>query len=547
MAATPRTTQQDLPIGLQSFESLRRANFLYVDKTEFIEKLLHGKYYFLSRPRRFGKSLFLSTLKAYFLGQKELFEGLYISEHEDKLAAEQARQPWIKYPVLHLDLNAKNYVSRKSLLEILDFHLSDWEEKYSIARKEETPEDRFKILLKTIYETTHQQVVILIDEYDKPLLETIEPKDAELNEAYRKILKSFYGVLKNCDQYIRLAFLTGVTKFGKISIFSDLNNLRDISLENDFSAICGITENELHKNFLPEVDLLCEKKNLDREALFKRLKKQYDGYRFSENGVQIYNPFSLLNAFAKKDLGDYWFYSGTPTFLIKYLQSEHFFIPDLDNDNVLIGKSMMENMRADPSQLVSIFYQSGYLTIKDYDEHDGIYRLGFPNNEVRYAFLEVLLPSYLDWGMRPITVEISAFNKEIDAGKVDDFMTRVKSIIAAIPYSTVPRKNIKLREEYYQGIVAVIFQMLGRLIQTEVHCATGRVDAILHTANIIYIFEFKLWSAGSAEDAIEQIKTQGYADKFLSSRKQIVLVGASFDSRRRNLRTWKTERVEVTQ
>ena len=547
MAATPRTTQQDLPIGLQSFESLRRANFLYVDKTEFIEKLLHGKYYFLSRPRRFGKSLFLSTLKAYFLGQKELFEGLYISEREEFLAAEQARQPWITFPVLHLDLNAKNYVSRKSLLEILDFHLSDWEEKYSIARKEETPEDRFKILLQTIYETTHQQVVILIDEYDKPLLETIEPKDAELNEEYRKILKSFYGVLKNCDQYIRLAFLTGVTKFGKISIFSDLNNLRDISLSDTYSAICGITEDELREYFDPEIKALAQEKNTTVEATLQRLKLQYDGYRFSVNAPNIYNPFSLLNVFAENKFDDYWFYSGTPTFLIKYLQSEHFFIPDLDNDNVLIGKSMMENMRADPSQLVSIFYQSGYLTIKDYDEHDGIYRLGFPNNEVRYAFLEVLLPSYLDWGMRPITVEISAFNKEIDAGKVDDFMTRVKSIIAAIPYSTVPRKNIKLREEYYQGIVAVIFQMLGRLIQTEVHCATGRVDAILHTANIIYIFEFKLWSAGSAEDAIEQIKTQGYADKFLSSRKQIVLVGASFDSRRRNLRTWKTERVEVTQ
>ncbi len=547
MAATPRTTQQDLPIGLQSFESLRRANFLYVDKTEFIEKLLHGKYYFLSRPRRFGKSLFLSTLKAYFLGQKELFEGLYIGKHEEELAAEQARQPWIKYPVLHLDLNAKNYVSRKSLLEILDFHLSDWEEKYSITRKEETPEDRFKILLKTIYETTHQQVVILIDEYDKPLLETIEPKDAELNEEYRKILKGFYGVLKNCDQYIRLAFLTGVTKFGKISIFSDLNNLNDISLHTKYATICGITEDELQRYFDPEIKALAQEKNTTVEATLQRLKLQYDGYRFSVNAPNIYNPFSLLNVFAENKFDDYWFYSGTPTFLIKYLQAEHFFIPDLDNDNVLIGKSMMENMRADPSQLVSIFYQSGYLTIKDYDEHDGIYRLGFPNNEVRYAFLEVLLPSYLDWGMRPITVEISAFNKEIDAGKVDDFMTRVKSIIAAIPYSTVPRKNIKLREEYYQGIVAVIFQMLGRLIQTEVHCATGRVDAILHTANIIYIFEFKLWSAGSAEDAIEQIKTQGYADKFLSSRKQIVLVGASFDSRRRNLRTWKTERVEVTQ
>ena len=537
-----------LPIGGQDFGSLRNMSCVYVDKTPFIETLLSQyKYYFLSRPRRFGKSLFLSTLKYYFLAQKELFEGLYIGEHEDKLAAEQGREAWITFPILYLDFSAEKYTEISDIESILNGHLAEWEELYGKNANETTHSSRFKGIIKRAYEKTHQQVVILIDEYDKPLLETIEPKDAELNEAYRKILKSFYGVIKNCDQYIRLAFLTGVTKFGKISIFSDLNNLRDISLENDFSAICGITEDELHKNFLPEVDLLCEKKNLEREALFKRLKKQYDGYRFSENGVQIYNPFSLLNAFAKKDLGDYWFYSGTPTFLIKYLQSEHFFIPDLDNDNVLIGKSMMENMRADPSQLVSIFYQSGYLTIKDYDEHDGIYRLGFPNNEVRYAFLEVLLPSYLDWGMRPITVEISAFNKEIDAGKVDDFMTRVKSIIAAIPYSTVPRKNIKLREEYYQGIVAVIFQMLGRLIQTEVHCATGRVDAILHTANIIYIFEFKLWSAGSAEDAIEQIKTQGYADKFLSSRKQIVLVGASFDSRRRNLRTWKTERVEVTQ
>ena len=520
---------RDLPIGLQSFESLRRANFLYVDKTEFIDRLLHGRYYFLSRPRRFGKSLFLSTLKAYFLAQKELFEGLYIGEREETLATEQGREAWITFPVLHLDLNAKNYVSRKSLLEILDFHLSDWEEKYSIARKEETPEDRFKILLKTIYETTHQQVVILIDEYDKPLLETIEPKDAELNEEYRKILKGFYGVLKNCDQYIRLAFLTGVTKFGKISIFSDLNNLNDISLHTKYATICGITEDELQRYFDPEIKTLAQEKNITVEATLQRLKKQYDGYKFAANAQSIYNPFSLLKAFDANDFDDYWFYSGTPTFLIKYLQAERFFIPDLDNNNVLIGKRMLENMRAAPSQLVSIFYQSGYLTIKDYDEEKELFRLGFPNNEVRYAFLEVLLPSYLDWGMRPITVEISAFNKEIDAGKVDDFMTRVKSIIAAIPYSTVPRKNIKLREEYYQGIVAVIFQMLGRLIQTEVHCATGRVDAILHTANIIYIFEFKLSGSGTAQDAINQIKEKNYAVPYKAHGKKIVLIGAGFD------------------
>ena len=540
MAPIPRTKQQDLPIGLQSFESLRRANFIYVDKTEFIEKLLHGRYYFLSRPRRFGKSLFLSTLKAYFLAQKELFEGLYIGEREEKLATEQGREAWITFPVLHLDLNAKNYVSRKSLLEILDFHLSDWEKKYSIARKEETPEDRFKILLQTIYETTHQQVVILIDEYDKPLLETIEPKDAELNEAYRKILKGFYGVLKNCDQYIRLAFLTGVTKFGKISIFSDLNNLNDISLHTKYATICGITEDELQRYFDPEIKALAQEKNTTVEATLQRLKLQYDGYRFSVNAPNIYNPFSLLNVFAENKFDDYWFYSGTPTFLIKYLQSEHFFIPDLDNDNVLIGKRMLENMRAAQSQLVSIFYQSGYLTIKDYDEEKELFRLGFPNNEVRYAFLEVLYPAYVNL-KREINCDLADFNAEIDAGKVDAFMTRIKSIIAGIPYSTFSKEDRKWREEYYQSIVAVIFQMLGRLIQTEVHCATGRVDAIVHTANIIYIFEFKLWSRGSSRDAIKQIKKQGYADKFLSSRKQIMLIGASFDSWRRNLKTWKTE------
>ena len=540
MAVIPRTKQQDLPIGLQSFESLRRANFLYVDKTEFIDRLLHGRYYFLSRPRRFGKSLFLSTLKAYFLAQKELFEGLYIGEREETLATEQGREAWITFPVLHLDLNAKNYVSRKSLLEILDFHLSDWEEKYSIARKEETPEDRFKILLKTIYETTHQQVVILIDEYDKPLLETIEPKDAELNEEYRKILKGFYGVLKNCDQYIRLAFLTGVTKFGKISIFSDLNNLNDISLHTKYATICGITEDELREYFDPEIKALAQEKNTTVEATLQRLKLQYDGYKFAANAQSIYNPFSLLKAFDANDFDDYWFYSGTPTFLIKYLQAEHFFIPDLDNNNVLIGKRMLENMRAAPSQLVSIFYQSGYLTIKDYDEEKELFRLGFPNNEVRYAFLEVLYPAYVNL-KREINCDLADFNAEIDAGKVDAFMTRIKSIIAGIPYSTFSKEDRKWREEYYQSIVAVIFQMLGRLIQTEVHCATGRVDAIVHTANIIYIFEFKLWSRGSSRDAIKQIKKQGYADKFLSSRKQIMLIGASFDSWRRNLKTWKTE------
>ena len=530
-----------LPIGGQDFGSLRNMSCVYVDKTPFIEALLSQyKYYFLSRPRRFGKSLFLSTLKYYFLAQKELFEGLYIGEREETLATEQGREAWITFPILYLDFSAEKYTEISDIESILNGHLAEWEELYGKNANETTHSSRFKGIIKRAYEKTHQQVVILIDEYDKPLLETIEPKDAELNEAYRKILKGFYGVLKNCDQYIRLAFLTGVTKFGKISIFSDLNNLRDISLSGTYSAVCGITEDELREYFDPEIKALAQEKNTTVEATLQRLKLQYDGYRFSVNAPNIYNPFSLLNVFAENKFDDYWFYSGTPTFLIKYLQAERFFIPDLDNDNVLIGKRMLENMRAAPSQLVSIFYQSGYLTIKDYDEEKELFRLGFPNNEVRYAFLEVLYPAYVNL-KREINCDLADFNAEIDAGKVDAFMTRIKSIIAGIPYSTFSKEDRKWREEYYQSIVAVIFQMLGRLIQTEVHCATGRVDAIVHTANIIYIFEFKLWSRGSSRDAIKQIKKQGYTDKFLSSRKQIMLIGASFDSWRRNLKTWKTE------
>ena len=541
MTTSRQPKARNLPLGLQTFENLRKESFLYVDKTHFIPRLLKdGGRIFLSRPRRFGKSLFLSTLKAYFEGQKELFEGLYIGKHEAELAAVQNRIAWAKYPVLHLDLNAMDYTSSEKLLSILGAHLTLWEKEFGVAAEVSDTAGRFRFLLQNIYEITQQRVVILIDEYDKPLLETLEPQNAELNEQYRRLLKAFYGVLKTCDAYIYFVFVTGVTKFGKVSIFSDLNNLRDISLEEDFSDICGVTEDELRANFLSEIDLLCEKKSLDRETVFYKLKKQYDGYCFAPDGQQMYNPFSLLNAFVKRNIGDYWFYSGTPTFLINYLKSEHFFIPDLDNDNVLLSVTAMENMRADSSQLVPILYQSGYLTIKEYDERKRLYRLGFPNDEVRYAFLEVLYPSYVNLEGN-INSEIADFNDEIEEGRVDDFMRRLQAIIAAIPYSTLSKDNLKWREEYYQGIVAVIFQMLGRLVQTEVQCATGRVDAILHTEQIIYIFEFKLWSKGTPRDALELIKRQGYADRFLSSHKQIVLVGVSFDARLRNLRAWETE------
>ena len=558
-----------LPIGIQSFKDLRKKNFLYVDKTEYLFRLVNnGKVYFLSRPRRFGKSLFLSTLAAYFLGQKELFKDLYLEKAEEEQAEFEQRAAWEAYPVLYLDFNTGNYIESDELGMNLNGHLCKWEKLYGVEPSEQNFALRFAGIITRACQQTGKQVVILVDEYDKPLLQTMGVNE-ELNEHYRNTLKAFYSVIKTCDQYIRFAFLTGVTKFSKISIFSDLNNLEDISLRNDYAGICGITEQELEQNFEPEIEALSIAEGLTRSKTLAALKKQYDGYLFAKAGVNVYNPFSLLSAFKAKDFGSYWFSTGTPTFLVNYLKEAHYFIPDLDG-NVELNESGLETYRAVTENALPILFQSGYLTIIGYIKEARLYKLGFPNDEVRYGFLENLLPAYSSLPLGDTGKSVWQFVQDIREGKVDSFMERMRSIIAGIPYDNFTEGNIKLREQNYQTAVYLVFALMGQFVQTEVHCYSrtatdgggsmqqrcfggaetrsqnytrmysfGVADCIVTTADSIYLFEFKLTGNGSAEDALNQIKEKEYAAKYLTDGKKIVLIGSSFDEKTRTIKEWR--------
>ena len=531
-----------IPIGIQSFEDLRRKNFLYVDKTLYAFKLANlGKVYFLSRPRRFGKSLFLSTLKAYFLGQKELFKGLYLEKAEEKRAEIEKTEAWVEYPVFYLDFNVGRYDLEGALAESLDYFLRKKEKIYELKNEGDSFGKRFQSLIETAYNKTGRQVVILVDEYDKPLLQTMGVNEA-LNEEFRNTLKAFYSVIKTCDQYIRFAFLTGVTKFSKVSIFSDLNNLQDISMLNDYAEICGLTQGEIEKTFKPEIERLAKNTKNSYDKMLEELKKRYDGYKFSVLGESVYNPFSILNTFNSGELKNYWFATGTPTFLVNYLKDAYYNIPDLDG-KVELNETGIELYRADAKNPLPILFQSGYLTIKEYIEEVNMYRLGFPNDEVRYGFLENLFPSYSSLRPDETGVSIWKFVEDIRAGNVDSFMERMQAIIAGVPYDNLPKDKLKLREQNYQTAVYLIFKLMGQFVETEIHCLKGRADCIVHTKDSIYIFEFKLMSAGSADDAIDQIKEKGYAAQFKAEDKKIILIGSSFDEEERTIGEWKTEEV----
>ena len=562
-----------LPIGVQSFKVLRNDRYLYVDKTKYITQLVtSSRVYFLSRPRRFGKSLFLSTLSAYFLGQKELFKGLCLEKAEEEQAVLENRAAWQEYPVLYLDFNIGKYTDSGALNERLHVMLSEAESSYGISTSKEAQPffaSRFERLIKAAYQQTGKQVVILVDEYDKPLLQTMGGNEA-LNEQYRNELKAFYSVIKTCDEYIRFAFLTGVTKFSKISIFSDLNNLRDISLEKHYAGICGITQKELEANFQPEIQVLADEQKLTYQETLTALQQWYDGYCFAPAADGMYNPFSLLNAFAKERFGSYWFETGTPTFLVNFLKEAHYFIPDLDG-NVELDESGLQTYRAVAQDALPILFQSGYLTIKEYIKEAQMYRLGFPNDEVRYGFLKNLLPAYTAVPFGDTGKSVWRFVEDIRKGKVDAFMERMQSLIAGISYDNFSSKELKLREQNYQTAVYLIFALMGLFVQTEVHCycrtATDGggsmqqrcfgsdetrsqnytrmysfgVDCVVQTADSIYIFEFKLSGTGTAEDALAQIQKQNYAAKYKTDGKKIVLIGAGFDEVTRTIRDWKVE------
>ena len=508
---------QNLPIGMQSFEAVRKANYLYVDKTKHLERLVTtNKYYFLSRPRRFGKSLFLSTLKAYFLGKKELFKGLYI---------ETVEKDWKEYPVLYLDLNSGIYDSEERLLNNLNYHLSEWEEQYNIQTKFVNPEDRLSNIIKTAVKQTGKQVVILVDEYDKPLLQTID--NEELHDKFKGILKGVYSVLKSCDEYIRFGFLTGVTKFSKISLFSDLNNLMDISLDENYTDICGITEEEIKTNFKEHLQAFAEKENTTKEDILLQLKAMYDGYHFSKNtDVDIYNPFSLINSLTRREFENYWFQTGTPTFLIKLLQENDYDLKDLSEGNITARDlTSKESMLSAP---VALFYQSGYLTIKDYNKKSGAYKLGYPNKEVEESFLDFILPKYMHTNENASFSYVEKMYENLENGEIEDFLKTMKTFFASVPYDL-----IKDTENHYQTVIFIICKLIGFIVEAEYKIVNGRIDMIVRTDNFLYLFEFKFDK--SAEEALQQIDSKDYPLAFQQDERKLYKIGVNFSSQTKNI------------
>ena len=507
------------PIGIQNFEDLRRNGYKYVDKTNFVYKLAdEGKYYFLSRPRRFGKSLFLSTLEAYFQGKKELFEGLAIYDLETE---------WKKYPIFHIDLNTANFREKDSLYSVLNDYLTGWEEKYGARESEATLPLRFKGVIARTAEKEGRGVVILIDEYDKPILQTLQAP--ELQAEHRAQLKAFYSVLKTQDRYIKFTFLTGVTKFGKVSVFSDLNNLTDISMDHRYISICGMTEKELLTNFKEGISELSETYGDTEEDTIAKLKARYDGYHFEEHTIGIYNPFSVLNTLSKLRYKDYWFETGTPTFLVELLKMHNYRLPDMTKERV--SNDVINSVDSLSTNPIPVIYQSGYLTIKGYDERFKKYLLGFPNKEVEEGFLNFLLPLYTSAGSEsPYMVD--EFVKDVEAGKAEQFIKRLTSFFASNSYQVAGNAEL-----YFQNALYLVFKIMGFYTQVELPTSDGRMDVIIQTSNYIYIIECKL--DGSAEEALQQIETKNYAAPFTMDKRAIIKLGINFSSKTRGIDSWK--------
>lgn len=509
------------PIGIQDFVKLRQGGFAYVDKTKFVYKLAdEGSYYFLSRPRRFGKSLFLSTLEAYFLGRKELFEGLAIYDMEKE---------WKSHPIFYIDLNTANFRDEKSLYEVLNSHVSVWEEMYGAREYETTLALRFKGVIARAAEKEGRGVVILIDEYDKPILQTL--RNQELQEKHRSLLKSFYSVLKTQDRYIRFAFITGVTKFGKVSVFSDLNNLMDISMDQRYISICGMTQDELLYNFREGIEQLGEAYGDTEEETLDKLKIRYDGYHFEENTVGIYNPFSVLNTLAKLRYKDYWFETGTPTFLVDLLKMHNYRLLDITREKV--SGDVINSVDSMSTNPIPVIYQSGYLTIKGYDERFKKYRLGFPNKEVEEGFLNFLLPLYTSAGNNsPFMVD--EFVQDVESGNPERFMQRMKAFFADTSYQVVGNAEL-----YFQNAMYLVFKIMGFYTQVERPTSDGRIDAVIQTPDYIYIIECKL--DRTAEEALRQINDSDYAAPFAMDKRRIYKIGVNFSSQTRGVEQWIIE------
>ena len=510
------------PIGIQNFEKIRNDGYFYIDKTALMYQMVKtGSYYFLSRPRRFGKSLLISTLEAYFQGKKELFEGL---------AVEKLEKDWIKHPILHLDLNIEKYDTLESLDKILNDNLEYWESQYGTRPSETSFSLRFAGIIQRACEKTGQRVVILVDEYDKPMLQAIG--NEELQKQFQNTLRPFYGALKTKDGYIKFALLTGVTKFGKVSVFSDLNNLDDISMWNEYVEICGVSEREIHENLEAELHEFAAARGITYDKLCEDLRECYDGYHFTHNSKGMYNPFSLLHAFNRNEFGSYWFKTGTPTYLVELLKKHHYDLHRMAHEET--DEQVLNSIDSESTNPIPVIYQSGYLTIKGYDEEFGIYRLGFPNREVEEGFIRFLLPYYASVDKVESPFEIQKFVREVRAGDYESFFRRLQSFFSDIPYELA--RELEL---HYQNVLYIVCKLVGFYVKAEYHTSEGRVDMVLQTDKFIYIMEFKL--NGTAEEALQQINDKHYSRPFETDSRKLFKIGVNFSAQTRNIEKWLVE------
>ncbi|MGL4520390.1 MAG: ATP-binding protein [Phocaeicola sp.] len=508
------------PVGIQTFSEIIELNCVYIDKTALIYQMVNeaGKSYFLSRPRRFGKSVLISTLEAYFEGRKELFKGL---------AIEQLETEWNVHPVLRLDLSRSTYGRVEELTSILEDHLYMWEELYGGAREGQTFASRFGNVIKRAYQKTGQKVVILIDEYDSALIDS--NSDPELQKELRTIVRSFYAPLKDSDRFLRFVFLTGITKFSQMSIFSELNNLNNISMVPYYDTICGISETELYTQMAEDIRLLAEALNKTEEEMRAELKKRYDGYHFSKGMTDIYNPFSLLTAFTNKMLESYWFSTGTPSFLLELIKKEQLDISKLEGITATAVDFDRSTERI--SNVLPVLYQSGYLTIKDYNPLLNTYTLGYPNQEVRMGFLHCLIPDYVHTDTIQGNFMVVSFLQNLMEHQLEECMVRLQSFFADIP-NTLHNKN----EKHYQTALYILFKLMGQYVEAEVSTAIGRIDAVLQLADAIYLFEFKVDK--SAQEALEQIDSKQYGLKYAMDGRPIYKIGVNFSTETRTLSEW---------
>ena len=513
------------PIGIQTFERIRKEDKFYIDKTEYIYRMTHtdGTYFFLSRPRRFGKSLLVSTFQSYFEGKKELFEGL---------AIEKLEKEWNEYPVLHFDLSKGKHMEKAQLEEYLGYLLEDYEQKYGIENHRNGNNNRFNDLIEVVYRKTGKQVVVLIDEYDAPLLDVAHEKE-KLDEL-RNTMRNFYSPLKGNESMLRFVFLTGITKFSQLSIFSELNNITNVSMDVPYAGICGITKEELLTQMSDDIDALAEHLELSREKTIQELKDHYDGYHFTWPSPDVYNPYSLLNCFAKQKMDSFWFGSGTPTFLIEKMREFHVLPSQLGK--VRAKAASFDAATERMTSLTPLLYQSGYLTIKDYEKKIDVYTLDFPNKEIEVGLFDSLLPGYLGSEIDAGRVVVADISTYINNGEMDEALQLLADFLETIPYCDNTHY-----EGHWQQTLYIMFALLTNYdILVEQHTAKGRIDITMETADTIYVMELKFNK--SAEEALAQIEAKHYADAFKMSGKKVVKIGLNFSVKDEvNCLEWKIE------